>query len=53
MIHKVLSPGVKDTDKPCTCAEVLRVIGKFRKSLGDRPEQYVVHDLLIHDDQGI
>lgn len=53
MIHKVLSPSVKNADEPCTCAEVLRVTGEFYKRLGDRAEQYVVHNLLIHDDQGI
>ena len=53
MIHKVLSPGVKDTDKPCACAKMLRIIGEFHKRLGDRAEQDIVHDPLVHDDKGI
>ena len=39
MIHEVLSPGVKDADKPYTCAEMFRIVGEFQKRLGDRPEQ--------------
>ena len=53
MIHKVLSPGVKDTDKPYVCTEMLWIIGEFHKRLRDRAEQYVVHYPLIHNDQGI
>lgn len=53
MIHEVLSPGVKDADKPYACAEMLRIIGECHKRLGDRAEQYIVHDPLIHDDQRI
>ena len=38
MIHKILSPGVKDADKPCTCAKMSRIIGEFQERLGNRPE---------------
>ena len=38
MIHEVLSPGVKDADKPYTCAEMFRIIGEFQKRFRDRAE---------------
>ena len=53
MIHKVLSPGVENADKPYACAEMLRIIRECHKCLRDRTEQDVIHDPLVHDNQGI
>jgi hypothetical protein len=53
MIHKVLSPGVKNADEADSCAEMLWIIGEFHKCFGGTAKQESVHDLLIHDDKGI
>jgi len=33
MIHKVLSPGMENADKPYACPEMLRIIGELHKRL--------------------
>jgi len=53
MIHEILSPGVKDRHKADTCTKMFRIIGKFDKGFGGRPEQEIEHDPRIHDEQGI
>ncbi len=50
MIHEILTPGVQNADEANTSAEVLWIVGKFRKCLGGGTEKDIVHDPLIHDD---
>lgn len=53
MIHEVLPPGVQNADNPDCCSKMLRIIREFQDRLGDRTKEKIVHDLLIHRDQGI
>ena len=53
MMHEVLPPGVQNADTSYLCPEMFRVLGEFRKRLGDRTEKKIVHDLAVHGDQGI
>src|SRR5208337_2854341 len=53
MIHKVLPPGVQNTNDAYFCAEVFRIIGQFNDCFGNRTEKKIVHDLLVHRYQGI
>ena len=53
VIQKVLPPGVQDTDEADLCAEMPGILAQFPEGLGNRPEQQIIQDPLIHDDQGI
>jgi len=53
MIHKVLSPGVQNTNDAWFSAEVFRIIGQFNDCFGNRTEKKIVHDLPVHRYQGI
>jgi hypothetical protein len=53
MIHKVLSPGVQNADRPYACAKMFRVMGEFHKRLGNGAKKKIVHDLPVHGYKGI
>jgi len=53
VIHKVLPPGMQNTDDAYFCSEVFRVAGKFHERFGNRTKKKVVHDLPVHQYQGI
>jgi hypothetical protein len=53
MIHEVLAPGVENPDTPDLCPEMVRVLGKLCKSLGDRTEKKIIKDLAVQGDQRI
>lgn len=53
MIHKVLSPGVQDSDGPDPCAQMPRIIGEFHECPRHGLKKKVIHDLPIHGDQAI
>ena len=53
MIHEVLTPGVQDADEAYAGAKMLRIVREFHECFGHRTEQKIIHDLLIHDDNGI
>jgi len=53
MIHKILSPGMQNTNDAYFCAEMFRVMGEFHQRLGNGAEKKIVHDLPVHRYQGI
>jgi hypothetical protein len=53
MINEVLTPGVQNADNSYRCAEMFRIICEFLDCLGDRTKEKIVHDPLVHRDQGI
>ena len=53
MIHKVLPPGMQNTDDAYFCSEMFRIAGQFHEGFGNRTEKKIIHDLPVHGDQWI
>ena len=53
VVHEVLPPGVQDAYYSCPRAEMAGIICKFHERFGCRTEKEVIHDLLVHGNQGI
>jgi hypothetical protein len=53
MVHKILTPGMENTDYAYGCPEMFWVVCKFCECLGDRTEKKVIQELAVRGNQEI